>query len=531
MRRAIVLLLLVGVAACRSTGGAPPPVPPARTPVVTRTEASHAAPLHFGSPTRAEIAALTTLGLDDALAVRARFVVVGEKPRLASAAPLDHRVRAVIDPATGEARLAPVLAAGGLFIEGDAAHDTPLAWGQLVGDVATALPDEVTVRVAAYTERPEPSPLVSYVPASLVTEKLAVLLRRRCVGHTKRNEPLFLLDVAVEVASFEPPAPPPEPPVAPGREDVPVSRRKLRRVQESAASRTRERTELLELRSNPVERRATFAIAVPSPFAGMPGWIVAVIDVAPAPLPSAPGAGLNGRAVAEVQAQLAGERAGFSRWTQPEVPLWVQAPVDRRSEALPELYAEMRTWPRRGLVRLAELVGAVIALDSALELEGASLLDVTSEVERALTHRGERAAIAAALGDTAGAALGSHRPLRWEVDLAALEALLRPQNRKRARSILERRYGAAFEADVSGSGRPVLPRVRQLRSHEEGHRLLLERNLLALEDTRPGVRIVASRWLRARYPGLAGYDPFGPFEERRVAVDRLWQALVPEEKP
>jgi hypothetical protein len=70
-----------------------------------------------------------------------------------------------------------------------------------------------------------------------------------------------------------------------------------------------------------------------------------------------------------------------------------------------------------------------------------------------------------------------------------------------------------------------------VRSHAELVHLVVAQNLLALEDTRPPLRIVAARWLAALVPGLGGYDPFGPFEERRRATDELWRILAPEETP
>ncbi|HZU98737.1 MAG TPA: hypothetical protein VFF73_18675, partial [Planctomycetota bacterium] len=159
------------------------------------------------------------------------------------------------------------------------------------------------------------------------------------------------------------------------------------------------------------------------------------------------------------------------------------------------------------------------------------LQDVTTSIERALRRRRASRLAAASLGEVAVVAVGAFRTLAWELDLATLEALISGPNRAEARSLLERRFGAAFDGDLGGTSRPLIPRARMFRSEAQLDRIVLVRNLLALEDTRPGIRFVAGRWLQPRAPGLAGYDPFAPFEERRRAVDRLWQRLVPEETP
>jgi hypothetical protein len=274
---------------------------------------------------------------------------------------------------------------------------------------------------------------------------------------------------------------------------------------------------------------ARFAFVVPSPYRGPEAWVAIVLDLLPAPSPGEPGASRHETATLAILGKLVAERAEVAGVHARAEPL-PAAPAPA-AVALEPYERDLVRWPRRGLGRLAERIGAVLALDAALTCRASALEDVVVAVTTALRRRRTRAATGAYMGGAAGPALEQLRTLSWDVDLATLGALLRAPNRAGARSLLERRFGAAFEDDLAGTGKGLLTRAPLFPSHRELEAAVLERNLLALEDTRPRTRLVASRWLATIDPGVEGYDPLGPFEERRHAVDRLWQRLAPEESP
>lgn len=513
MRRVAAPLALAALGLLQACATESPVVAPSREvpPVVVRTDASAAPPLRFGSPTPAEIASGSDFQAQDCLAARLRLVLLPREPRLPQGAPLDHFARAILDPGTGESRLAPVLASGGVYVEGDAVSEIPVASGELLGDVVTALPPHGTLRIEGLTERPGTAPLSSAVAAPSVEERVGLLVARSGTG---------ALDLALLLEGSRPPAPPPEPDVPPG---PPLDDPTAREVSAQAHAAVRERRELIALRRG-ADR---LAFVIPSPYQGTEGWIAIVLEVHAAPRPDQPGASRHELAALAIKGKLAAERTEV-------LHARAHAPSPARprpSATLEELEVELVRWPRRGLSALAETTGAVLALDAALGCADPALDDVVVAVIRALERRRAREAVGALLGGVSGPALALLRTLPWDLDLATLGALLRAPNRAGARSFLERRYGAAFEDDLDGTGAGLHGRALLLRSHGDLDAAVLERNLLALEDTRPRARIVAARWLATLDPSLEGYAPLGPFEDRRRAVDRLWQRLAPGETP
>jgi hypothetical protein len=486
-------------------------VTPAESPpVVVRTDASAAPPLRFGSPVAAEISSGSDFEARDCLSARLRLVRLPGKPRLAGGAPLDHFARAIIDPGTGESRLAPVLATGAVLVEGDAVEEIPLAEGKLLGDLATALPPRATLRIEGITERPGTAPIASALPAPLVEEKVGLLVARAATG---------ALDLALLLEGSAPPPVEPDVPAPQGAADDGTADR----IAVHARASVRERRELVALRR--VADR--IGVVVPSPYQGEEAWVAIVLEVSPAPLPGEPGASRHEIATLAVKGKLAAERAEVLGRRVPGPPVASTCP----SATLEEQEAELARWPRRGLTALAESTGAVLALDAAIGCTDASLDEVVVAVKQALAQRRAREAAGAILDAVSGPTIALLRTLPWDLDVATLGALLSATNRAGARSLLERRYGAAFGEDLDGTGTGLLPRALLLRSHVELDAAVLERNLLELEDTRPRTRIVAARWLATLDPSLEGYDPLGPFEERRQAVDRLWQRLAPGETP
>jgi hypothetical protein len=519
--------------------------------VVPHVTGSLAPPLRFGTPTPGELESVPVPSPAEALALRVRFLLFRERPRSPQAAPLDNRVRVALDLVTGERHLAPVLARGGLWLDGPATLAL-LALGsdELLADVAAALPSRVTVKVACVNERALAEAL-GFERAPREAESVALLIRVDEPGASKprpsgspspsivptpegkqapSSAPVEGLELALELASSEraPRASAAEAPRPPSRRSD-QERRLARTIEARARPPGHAREELLGLAPRP--REPLFSVLVPSPFpSSATSWVAIVVELAPPPVRSDPGARTHEARVTQLAGDLAAERFRAERRETPIAPFPLHT-VDRRPLDVEAARAEIPEWPRRALLVLAAGLDASLLREAALATEPPVFTDVVREVERAFARRDARAAAALALGSVAAPAIAEARHLRWELDLATLEALLAPGNRGATRPLIERKVGAAFETELATEPGRRLSRARQVADHEEAERLVIERNLLALEDQRAGVRILAARWLDAAHPGLEGYDPLGPFEERRAAVDRLWANHAKEVGP
>jgi hypothetical protein len=80
--------------------------------------------------------------------------------------------------------------------------------------------------------------------------------------------------------------------------------------------------------------------------------------------------------------------------------------------------------------------------------------------------------------------------------------------------------------DSPGAASPLTAEARRDRDGQEFARVVLRRNLLALEVNRPEIRIRAVRYLESSGRSLEGYDPIAPFGDRHAAVSRIWCRLL-----
>jgi len=249
------------------------------------------------------------------------------------------------------------------------------------------------------------------------------------------------------------------------------------------------------------------AFVVRSPFSKTFGssapWLAIAVEIAPEPAPA--------RAIAELRAGLAAEKAAARR------DGGVSPPGVDRASTPSELAAFRRRFaaaPREALAELGRHDDLAVALEAALTLPEAAFRQVAGAID-AVTARRE--------------GQESLRPLGLEIDLAALEVLLSPDLRTSSRGLLERTFGAAFIPDLADAPLPLFPRARLASTREELERLVILSNLVALDSSRPYVRVRAARFLEAHAEGLEGYDPLGSFERRSESVGRLWTKLAPGE--
>ena len=468
---ALILLLTAGCSwgtdAARPRAEKGPEAPDA----VIDVSGSRAPPLRFGAPDSAELSSLVVAGLvvagdGDAHSVRATFVLLTDAP-VAKAVPLDASVRAVVDAGTGELLLTSELAREALFLEGVSATEL-LAEPRttVAGDVRTAFPRDVSIRVALRSERAsergENPARASQEPVPRTVVEVALVLRRDGAGE---------LASTLELAHGK-------------REIV-----------------------LLDPRSLAGSPR--FAFVVRSPFSTASGpsspWLAVAVEIEAQAAPP--------REIAALAGSLASERAAGERGA-PAPPAYGRG--ETVAVDLAVLRARLEATPRETIAELGRGEGAVVALEAALTLPVTEFRSVAAGIERMLARR-------------AAAVAGPLKPLGLDVDLAALEVLLSPDLRSSSRPLVERIFGAAFASDLEGAPLPLLPRARLVQDRSGLERLVTLTNLVALDSSRPSVRTRAARFLEPLAPGLEGYDPLGSFEKRSEAVGRLWTRLTPEE--
>jgi hypothetical protein len=468
-------LFFLATTGCSSEGGAARVVELERAPealgAVVDVSASRASPLRFGSPDAAEKGAL--MGTDS-WSVRATFVLLAQAP--ASAEPLDASVSAIVDAASGELRLTSRLARGATILLGvPAAELLAGPHAALAGDVHTAFPCEVSVRLALRSERTSPqgerAVRAGGEPAARIVDEIGLVLRRG------PGELAVDLEAALELSHDG------------DREIVALAPRRI---------------------ASP--GRVVWILPSPWKTASLP-WIAAAVEIDRSP-PPAP-------AAARLLASLAAERA-VTPAAAPGLASTASGAID-----LDALRARLSAAPEEAIAMLGSRAG--VALEAVLALPDPSVVAVMAGVERALARRAARLEAGALLGGPGAAHLAHVRGLGLEIDLAALEVLLSPGLRAGSRQVVERCFGPAFDADLGGSPGPLLPRARLVMDRRELDRLVLLQDLAALDSGRPSLRTRAARHLRAAVPDLDGYDPFGPLEGRGAAVGRLRARLAPGE--
>ena len=377
-------------------------------------------------------------------------------------------------------------------------------------------------------------------------EQVALLVRK-AGGHPRGSRaagaPAQPRDVGPSVATpdfeialdLESAAPPPPPAVPGGQGSPPATHGAPDRGRSSgreARSADAGSHELVALAPRAVSVPGQLAWVVPSPFswgqAPAGAWIAIVLDVRPAPQVGQPGAAAHRSSLEAIAASLGAERERVARERPLPAPRLIAHRVDAVARDPEALFFTLAQDPlsRGTLVAIGSRTGATLVADAALTLPDALLPRLTNAVLAAQARTWAFRAAASALGGPGAAAVTRARPLGVALDRGALEALVSPEVRGVARVLLERRFGVALDDDLADPRRPFLRRATGVESGDDLERLVLSRNVAALDDSRPSVRVRAARWLLARHGDLMGYDPFGPFEERRAAIDRLWAAAV-----
>jgi hypothetical protein len=256
---------------------------------------------------------------------------------------------------------------------------------------------------------------------------------------------------------------------------------------------------LLDLRS--LKLGEGLAVIVPSPFEGEEtGAVAAVVTVLRAPADDAPGAAAHRLAFARCTADLAREAAFASeRRVLPPSSTLPRPDLGAACRAL-----SVPSGRRSALFALAQATGAPLAEDLALSADDRMLAAIAESVARDAT---------AATAPAAGATLG------WIIERAAFAGLrnlagegeVPPQ----VEEALVRRGGAAGRSLGTFFG---VDEASQ--SLDDLERRLRAENRDLLEDGSPAIRARASGWLAARGLLPEGYDPLGPADARRAALDK-----------
>jgi hypothetical protein len=268
---------------------------------------------------------------------------------------------------------------------------------------------------------------------------------------------------------------------------------------DSAAARGRRELAILDV--EPFAPGEGLAAIVPSPFDGDEARaICAILTVAPAPEPGAPGAASHGRAFAECVADLAREEV-LARPRANAVALAARGEPDLGAARMALLDPAKR---RAALLAIAHATGATLAEDVALSGEEATVEAVATSVARASSAPGTP----------------KHAPsLGWTVERAALLAVRDLMSREepppQAGVLLARRAGAL--ARSLGTLFGVVDAASSVADFDR--RLAIENHDL-LEDGSPAVRARAHEWLAARGSAVPGYDPLDPAAKRRAALER-----------
>jgi hypothetical protein len=267
----------------------------------------------------------------------------------------------------------------------------------------------------------------------------------------------------------------------------------------SAPPASGRRREIALLERLPV---ADFALIAPSPFSGDEARAIAVVIAArPAPAGDAPDAAAHRDALAACAADLA--RADELARRRAEPPAAAALPTAAPPDPAAVLASGALADPKRrraALLALAQAGAAPLAEDLALAGTDALVATATATLAseaapgEELGWQVERAALDAVAAATAGAEEGVLRP----IDVLLLR-------RAGALGLLRE---SLFEAVGAASGLADLERRIETANRE------------LLEDADPGLRVRAFEWLSARGRAPAGFDPLGPANARRKALEQ-----------
>lgn len=114
--------------------------------------------------------------------------------------------------------------------------------------------------------------------------------------------------------------------------------------------------------------------------------------------------------------------------------------------------------------------------------------------------------------------------IAWLIDRAAwrliAEAAMRTELPPEHQSIILRHAGA-----VGRYPGTILEALSSCKGLAEFHQRIVEENWMLLRDTRPGTRVRAFDWLVSKGQAPAGYEPMGPVDERRDAMEAFARRL------
>lgn len=164
---------------------------------------------------------------------------------------------------------------------------------------------------------------------------------------------------------------------------------------------------------------------------------------------------------------------------------------------------------RAALVYLATEAQAPIFLDAALVADDVMLRGLAADLKTA----------------SEGADKAAQQPLGWRLDRVAFDAMgklmIQQKLQPELRAVLGKHAGEAGRN--SASLEQLLGRTVSRKDLE--NRLLAE-NYIFLEDISPSARVRAYDWLNAIGKAPAGYDPLGPVEQRRRALEAAIEQMT-----
>jgi hypothetical protein len=167
---------------------------------------------------------------------------------------------------------------------------------------------------------------------------------------------------------------------------------------------------------------------------------------------------------------------------------------------------------RASLIYLATETGAEVCEDCALVADDATLAQLAQQAHERVSA-------------TAAATQPTSESLGWTLDTAALSLMGQLQSDDKLppelQSVLLRHAGQA----ALGVG-AVQELLASAKGRSDFEQRVQAENLVALEDSSPAARVRAFDWLTARGKAPADYDPLGPPNQRRAALNKAMDEMA-----
>jgi hypothetical protein len=262
--------------------------------------------------------------------------------------------------------------------------------------------------------------------------------------------------------------------------------------------------ELAVLKSIAVGGSTNMALAIPFRYSdGRTQTVVALIQASPAD--DSPG----------VQAALA--RCAADLATSASAATERPTTLALNTAAWPSYQAALQAmdepgFRRASLIYLATETGAEVCEDCALVADDAALAQLAQQAHERVSA-------------TAAATQPTSESLGWTLDTAALSLMGQLQSDDKLppelQSVLLRHAGQA----ALGVG-AVQELLASAKGRSDFEQRVQAENLVALEDSSPAARVRAFDWLTARGKAPADYDPLGPPNQRRAALNKAMDEMA-----